>query len=202
MGVAADGPAELGADQGQGVPLVVALLVEGGCPEVVLRGSEDPLYPPGVVEDVLQEICLPLIVQDGGVYFKGGFLLLDLLLAGKSAVDPFLQLDHLSQELLEGLMVGFKQGLEELFFRPLLFLKAVPKLPGVFPLEARYILLLVDLVDDPDVLFLQLAKTILFSEGFSQFIDELALDFIGADNEISLLFCPFLQLSSYTLQSN
>ena len=65
MGVAADGFSELGVDQGQGVPLVVALLVEGGCPEVVLRGSEDPLYPPGVVEDNLQEICLPLIVQDG-----------------------------------------------------------------------------------------------------------------------------------------
>ena len=53
MGVAADGPAELGTDQGQGVLLVVALLVEGRCFEVVLRGSEDSLYPLGVAEDVL-----------------------------------------------------------------------------------------------------------------------------------------------------
>ena len=138
VGVAADGPAELGADQGQGVPLVVALLVEGGCSEVVLRGPEDPLYPPGVAEDVLQKSCLLcLIAQNGGVDFKGGFLLLDLLFAGKSGVDLFLQLDHLSQELLEGLVVGVEQLLEELFFGSLLFLEAVPKLSGVFALEAK-----------------------------------------------------------------
>ena len=80
MSVAADGLAELGADQGQGVPPVVAFLVEGRCSEVVLRGSEDPLYPLGVAEDVLQEINLfCLIVQDGGVDFQEVFLhLLDL----------------------------------------------------------------------------------------------------------------------------
>ena len=71
VGVAADGPAELGADQGQGVPLVVALLVEGGCPEVVLRGPEDPLYLLGIVEEVYQESCLfCLIIQDCGVFYK------------------------------------------------------------------------------------------------------------------------------------
>ena len=85
--IAADCFAELGANQGQSVPSVVAFLVEGGCSEVVLRGSENPLYPLGVAEDVLQEICLFwLIVQDGGVDFKGAFLLLDLQ-TGRAVVN-------------------------------------------------------------------------------------------------------------------
>ena len=52
---AADGLAELGAHQHQGVALVVALLVEGGRFEAVLRGSEEFLNPDRAVEDVLQE---------------------------------------------------------------------------------------------------------------------------------------------------
>ena len=79
VGIAADDLAELGADQGHSVPLVVAFLMEGCCSEVVLRGSEDPIYPLGVAEDVSQESCLLwLMVQDGGVDFKGASLLLDL----------------------------------------------------------------------------------------------------------------------------
>ena len=117
MSVAADGLAELGADQGQGVPFVVAFIVEGRCSEVVLRGSEDPLYPLGVAEDILQEICLLcLIFQDCGVYFKGAFLLLDLLFAGKSGVYLFFELDNLSQEFFEGFLIGVEQRLEERLF--------------------------------------------------------------------------------------
>ena len=52
---AADGLAELGAHQHQGVDLVVALLMEGGRLEAVLRGSEELLDPGWAVEDVLQE---------------------------------------------------------------------------------------------------------------------------------------------------
>ena len=55
MGEAPDGLAELSAHQHQGVIYVVALLVEGGCPEAVLRSPEEPLYPGGVVEDVFKK---------------------------------------------------------------------------------------------------------------------------------------------------
>ena len=47
--------AKLGAHQHQGVDLVVALLMEGGRLEAVLRGSEELLDPGWAVEDVLQE---------------------------------------------------------------------------------------------------------------------------------------------------
>ena len=45
MGVAADGFPELGADEHEGVLLVVALLVESHGAEVMLGGPEQPLHP-------------------------------------------------------------------------------------------------------------------------------------------------------------
>ena len=54
MGVAADGLAELGADEHEGVLLVVALLVEGLGSEAVLGGPEQqlrPLHLPSLAED-------------------------------------------------------------------------------------------------------------------------------------------------------
>ena len=45
VGVAADGLPKLGADEHEGVLLVVALLVEGLGAEAVLGGPEQPLHP-------------------------------------------------------------------------------------------------------------------------------------------------------------
>ena len=59
MGVAADGLPELGADEHEGVLLVVALLVEGPRAEAVLGGPEKQL-----------RLLYILLFQDSAEYFS------------------------------------------------------------------------------------------------------------------------------------
>ena len=58
VGVGSNGFAELGADEGEGVCFVVALLMEGSSTEVVFRCSEDSFNFFGVVDCLEKEFSL------------------------------------------------------------------------------------------------------------------------------------------------
>ena len=123
VGEAPDGLSELSAHQHQGVADIVALLVEGGRLEAVLRGPEELLDSNRVAEDVSQEFQLLLLcflqyfrcceqlkdcwngfAGDNRIDFFAFLLMLYLFSFGKSLIYLVLEYCSLFQKNTEGFL--------------------------------------------------------------------------------------------------